>query len=256
MAISVHGPFETEPNHHGREHGQQAGLDHLADGRRCGDGNAVGVLGLAVGGFINLAVLLGPFVHWLVAVFLHLGERGIQLGYVPELPLHFDNHVAGRATYGVDGHGGEQEGQHRAHEKAGHHVGVGNVDVIDAGHAHVGGEQREGGERGGANREAFADGGGGVAHSVEAVGAGADLLGQLAHLGDAAGVVGDRAVGVHGELDAGVGQHADGGDCDAVQTSKVIRAEDGRCEKQDWQHRRAHAHSEAGNDVGGRAALG
>ena len=135
-------------------------VDHLADGRRCGDRNAVGVLGLAVGGFINLAVLLGPFVHWLVAVFLHFGERGIQLGYVPELPLHFDNHVTGRATYGVDSHGGEQEGQHRAHEKAGHHVGVGNVDVLDAGHAHVGGKQCQRGEGRGADRESFADGGG------------------------------------------------------------------------------------------------
>ena len=75
-------------------------------------------------------------------------------------------------------------------------------------------------------------------------------------MGDAAGVVGHGAVGVHGQLDAGVGQHTHCGNRDAVQAGKVMRAEDGRREKQNWQHRRAHAHAEAGNDVGGRAALG
>jgi hypothetical protein len=40
------------------------------------------------------------------------------------------------------------------------------------------------------------------------------------HLGDAAGVVGHRAVGVDGHGDAEGGEHADGGDADAVEAGE------------------------------------
>ena len=40
-----------------------------------------------------------------------------------------------------------------------------------------------------------------------------------AHLGDAAGVVGHGAVGVGGQGDAQGGQHAHGGDADAVEAA-------------------------------------
>jgi hypothetical protein len=64
-------------------------------------------------------------------------------------------------------------------------------------------EERQRGQRGRSDGEALADGSGGVADGVELVGALTDLFFELAHLGDAARVVSDRAVGVDGELNAG-----------------------------------------------------
>ena len=43
----------------------------------------------------------------------------------------------------------------------------------------------------------------------------------MAHLGDAAGVVGHRAVGVDGQLDARGREHAQGGDGHAVEAREV-----------------------------------
>ncbi len=132
-------------------------------------------------------------------------------------------------------------------------VGLGDVDRLEVGRGHEGAEERERGERRRADREALADGGGGVADGVELVGAFADFLGQLGHLGDAAGVVGDRAVGIDGELDAGVGEHADGGDGDAVEPGEVEGADDDGREHEDRPGGRAHADAETGDDVGGGA---
>ncbi len=78
-------------------------------------------------------------------------------------------------------------------------------------------QQGQGGQGGGADGEALAGGGGGVAQRVQGVGALPDLLRQAGHLGDAAGVVGHRAVGVGGQGDAQGGEHAHTGDADAVQ---------------------------------------
>jgi hypothetical protein len=45
------------------------------------------------------------------------------------------------------------------------------------------------------------------------------------HLGDAAGVVGDRAVGVERDDHAGHRQHGRGGDGDAVQAGQFVGAQ-------------------------------
>ncbi|MNC91358.1 hypothetical protein D3C83_76060 [compost metagenome] len=58
------------------------------------------------------------------------------------------------------------------------------------------GEQHQRGEAGGADGIALGDGLGGVAHRVQRVGCLAHIAFQPAHLGNAAGIVGDRAVGV------------------------------------------------------------
>ena len=81
------------------------------------------------------------------------------------------------------------------------HLGVkdGGVGDADLGARDVGAEQRQRDERGGADAEALADGGGGVAGGVQRVGARADVLAHARHLGDAARVVGDRAVRVDGQ---------------------------------------------------------
>ena len=57
---------------------------------------------------------------------------------------------------------------------------------------------------------------------VEHVGALADERRLAGHLGVAAGVVGDRAVRVGRERDAQRGEHADGGDADAVEAEQEV----------------------------------
>ena len=86
-------------------------------------------------------------------------------------------------------------------------------------------EQRQRGEGGRTDGEALGDGGGRVAERVECVGDLADRRVEFGHLGDAAGVVGDRAVGVDRDDHAERGQHADGGDGDAVDAAEVVAGE-------------------------------
>jgi len=62
-----------------------------------------------------------------------------------------------------------------------------------------GGEEHEGGQRGGAEGVTLGDGLGGVADGIERVRDVADLLGHVRHLGDAPASFGDRTERVEGE---------------------------------------------------------
>ena len=100
------------------------------------------------------------------------------------------------------------------------------VDLVE-----VGAEEQEGGQRGRADRVALGQRLGGVADGVERVG---DLAGtvlrRLRELDDAAGVVGDRAEGVHGQDVGGGHEHAhrgDGGAEDAADVGAVVADEAG-----------------------------
>ena len=83
-------------------------------------------------------------------------------------------------------------------------------------------EQRRRGENRRRDRDALGDGLGGVADGVE-VGedAGALLVDVAAHLGDALGVVADRAEGVHRDDDADRGEQAGAGDGDGEQRDRA-----------------------------------
>ena len=89
-----------------------------------------------------------------------------------------------------------------------------------------GGEQHQRGERGGADRVTLGHGLGRVADRVERVGDVADVLRQLRHLGDAAGVVGDRPEGVEGDDQAAERELRHHGDADAVDAGELVGAED------------------------------
>ena len=86
------------------------------------------------------------------------------------------------------------------------------------------GEQHERGQAGRADRIALRHGLGRVADRIERIGDVTHRLRQAGHLRDAAGVVGDRTVGIQRHDHAGHGQHGRGGDGDAVQAH--ARAED------------------------------
>ena len=87
----------------------------------------------------------------------------------------------------------------------------------------VGGEQHQRREAGRADRIALGHRLGGVADRVQRVGGDAHVARQIRHLGDAAGVVGDRAVGVERHDHAGQRQHRRRRDRDAEQPGDQVR---------------------------------
>ena len=118
-----------------------------------------------------------------------------------------------------------------------------------------GGEQHQRGERGGADRVALGDRLGRVADRVERVGDVADLLGQVRHLGDAAGVVGDRPEGVEGDDQAAERELRHHGDADAVDAGQLVGAEDRQRQHQRRSGGRLVALGEPLDDVGRVARL-
>ena len=72
---------------------------------------------------------------------------------------------------------------------------------------------------------------------------------HLSHFGDTAGVVSDRPISIHSQLDAGIRQHPDGRDRDAVQTGQFVSSDNGCSDQNDGNRCRHHADAQAGNDV-------
>ncbi len=112
------------------------------------------------------------------------------------------------------------------------------------------GKQHQRGQAGRADGVTLGDGLGGVAHGIQRVGDVADLLVQFGHLGNAAGVVGDRAVGVERHDHAGHGQHGGGRNGDAVDAGQLKGAPDAGADDNDRQGGGLHGHAQAGDDVG------
>ena len=112
-----------------------------------------------------------------------------------------------------------------------------------------GGEQHQRRERGGADRVALGHRLGRVADRVERIGDVAHVLGQLRHLGDAAGVVGDRPEGVEGDDQAAERELRHHGDADAVDAGQLVGAEDRQGEHQRRSGGRLEALGEPLDDV-------
>ena len=180
----------------GDDDGQQGGLHHLPQSALGAQGHAGGVVG--------------------VCLVLHDARDLLELA----ADLHHDG--LGRLLHRAHGEGGEDEGQHGADEHAHQHRGAGQGEVqhllrVLLDDVHVADQQGQGCQGGGADGEALAGGGGGVAQRVQCVGPLPDALRQAAHLRDAAGVICHGAVGVRSQGDAQGGQHTHAGDADAVQ---------------------------------------
>ena len=172
-----------------------------------------------------------------------------------ELAAHFDDHRASRTADGFHRHGGEEVGNQAADEEADddHVIGQVEADALEAGGLQtmrVVGEEHEGGETGGTDGVALGDRLGRVADGVEGIGHIANVLGQTRHFGDAAGVVGDRTVGVESDDDAGHRQHRGGGDGDSEQAAHRVGGEDRSAYGDDRQGAGLHRDADAGDDVG------
>ena len=94
-----------------------------------------------------------------------------------------------------------------------------------------------------------------VADGVEFVGDFADAVGQVAHDGDAARVVGDRAERIERDDDARHRQHAHHRDGDAVKSARVVAGQDRDGDADHRQRRRPLAGGQAGDDVRGVAGF-
>ena len=118
------------------------------------------------------------------------------------------------------------------------------------------GEQHQRGESRRADGVALGHRLGGIADRIERIGDRAHFLRQVRHFGDAAGVVGDRAVGVERDDDAGHRQHRGRGDRDAVESGEPVGGKNTRAHGKHRQRSCLHRHAEAGDDVGGVAGRG
>mmetsp|Transcript_103610 Transcript_103610/g.298401 ORF Transcript_103610/g.298401 Transcript_103610/m.298401 type:complete len:434 (+) Transcript_103610:257-1558(+) len=207
-----HARPDEEARDERREDGVQARRDHLLHGAAGRDHDA------AIGIRLHL-VLLGEFA--LGGDLLDGLEERHALGilHLAELPAHFLDHLGGGLAHGHHGERAEEKGQHGAEQGAGEEDRVRNLEGQRGavrGLLLEGGEQRERGEHRGANGEALAHGGGGVAEGVQGVCLRSDLGAKTGHLGEAAGVVRHRAIGVRGQGDGQRAKHAHRCEGDAV----------------------------------------
>jgi len=123
------------------------------------------------------------------------------------------HHGHGGETNALHGHSTEHVRQLGTDEKARNNHGLKERELGGGNFSTHGvcGEEGEGNEGSGADGEALAVGGSGVAGGVEGVSALTHVLTELAHLSNATGVVADGAVSVDGEADGEGGEHAEGG---------------------------------------------
>ena len=177
-------------------------------------------------------------------------------GNLLELAPHLKHHRARRPSHRGHAERAEEIRQEPADEEADHHIGVlqreadGEIGKVMMQILGVGGEQDERGQSGGADRIALGHRLGRVADGVERVRCPAHVLGQVGHLGDAAGIVGDRAVGVERDDHAGQGQHRHRGNGDAEEPGEQIGDDDAAADDDDRKGRRLHRDREPLDHVG------
>src|SRR5690625_3338000 len=200
----------------------------------------------------------------------HLPERGFRddvhrgavirflravhyAGQLPELtPDFFDDAARGLADR-LHQERTEQERQHRPDEQAEEDYRVVQAEFEVRYAFREVSEQDECRQGGGTDGVPLGDGLGRVAHRVKRVGVAAHLGRQVRHFGNAAGIVRDRPVRVHGHYHSGYRQHRHRRYGDAVQAGQHERPEDGERQDDGRHECRVHADRQAADDVRGAA---
>ena len=235
------GRSEDEADCEGNDNCHKTGNKHFLESCGGGDGNALLVVGLALA--------------------FH------DAGDLTELTANLFDHLVSCLGNGVHGHCGEDEGKHTADEQTDDDCGIKNADTRLAELNKLasnfylcclceGDEQCEGGQSGGADSEALAHCCGGVADCIELVGDLTDGVVETAHLGDTAGVVGDRTVSVDRNGDTGGGEHTDCCKCDTVEVGALVGNKDSNANQNDGDPGGHHADCNAGDDGRSRTGLG
>ncbi len=191
-----------------------------------------------------------------------VGLRGSlhDAGDLLELAPHLQHHRSGGTAHGLHRHGAEQIRNHPAQEQADDHHVAGQIESDHLAHClqvvGVIGEQHQRRETRGADGVTLGDGLGGIAHCIQRVGDATDFRRQLRHFRDAAGVVGDGAIGIQRHDHAGHGQHGRGGNGDAIQSAEFRGAPDGHAHRKHRRRGGLHGNAQTGDDVGGVAGGG
>ena len=147
-------------------------------------------------------------------------------GVLTELAADFLDHTVGCLGNGFHRNGREEECQHAADEDTDNDLRSHDVDGIQRNCLRIGYEESQRCQRSGADGKALADGGCRITYRVKFVRDISDALIKSGHLGDTAGVVGDRTVSVDCDRTARCGQHADCCQRDAVQTCDEVGSHD------------------------------
>src|SRR5216684_260414 len=125
-----------------------------------------------------------------------------------ELAAYLFDHAFGSSTYSADRQCAEEEDQRDTDQCRDEDRDVGQVNNVHTGiglvtqviqHIQVCTEEKESSKCSGTNTIAFCQSLGGVAYSVKRVGNVAHGLGLTAHLSNTAGIICDRAEGIHSE---------------------------------------------------------
>ena len=172
-----------------------------------------------------------------------------------KLTPYLANHALRSLGYAAHGERAEQERQHTAQQQADYYERVKYVYHLKLGSLRIGYEQGHCRKRRGADGEALAHGGGGVANAVKAVGNVAHAFLKAGHFGYAARVIGYRAVCIDRNGHARGGEHAYRRKRYAVKPGELICAQYAKAHKYYGNAGGKHAGAEAANYVG-RAAGG
>ena len=151
---------------------QSARNEHLPQSRRRADVDAPGVVGL--GRRIALS----------------------QARDLAELAPYFFDHLVGSPSDGLDRQGCKQKREHGTQEQADRGLYLENVDSLEVHGPAEGEEQSQSRDRSRCYGKTLGDRRGRVAEGVEGIGGLSHLGWKVRHLGDPAGVVGDRPVSV------------------------------------------------------------
>ena len=173
-----------------------------------------------------------------------------------KLPPYFFDHAERGAADGLHRVRREKEREHAANQEPRENERRQNVEGVHVGTSQERREERERRENRAADGETLADRGRGVAGGVERVRALANFRGEMGHLCDAAGVVGNGPIGVDGKADRDRRDHADGGHRDAVHAGQVERDVDGDRERDYRDERRLVTEREPVDDVRRRTGSG
>ena len=182
-----------------------------------------------------------------------------------ELVAHILDDMARRAADRRHPHRAEQIGQQRAQQQADDDIGVGQAEIDRRGEPEggiiefeilgIGAEQDERGKPGRADGIALCHRLRRVAHRVERIGLQPDGFVEMAHFRDAAGIVGDRAIGVERHHHARQRQHRGRGEGDADQAGALIGKDDADHDHQRRQRGRLQADGQPLDDVGAMAGF-
>ena len=186
-------------------------------------------------------------------------------GFACQLPAHFAHDRAGGLADRVHAERRENKRQQAANKQTDDDLrfvereleieSVPGCGDMRAKFLHVRTKKDQGRQAGRSDGVAFGDRFHRVADCVEFVSHAAHFLRQVAHDGDAAGVIRDRTEGIERDNDSRHREHAHDRDGDAVKTREMKAEQNRQADKTDRQRGRVLSDGETGNDVGGMPGL-